>query len=360
MTPIGGVIADRFDRRTITIVSQFIAVIQAVLYCIFTATGTITPELIFVLSLIVGLMFAVNSSARLALIPGLVPRQNLTSAIAFTGVNFNLARFIGPALAGIIITQWGAAAAFGFNAVTYVTVIVALLYIKMPRYERKLGEDETYFADLIEGWRYTVSQQSLLILLVLIAVGAFFARPIAELLPGFVDELFGRGPAGLAIVTSAMGLGAVFSGVWIARKGSVRGLTTITVASILFNAIAVVIAVSVPWFWLSTAALCVAGFAQLASGTGSQTLIQHAIKDEMRGRVMGLWAMIQRGAPAAGALGLGWLSELFGFTWPLLIGGIIAGAAALFVLKRRAALKVQFEREGSHSLLATREQSQST
>ena len=180
-------------------------------------------------------------------------------------------------------------------------------------------------------------------MLVLVAVAAFFARPIAELLPGFVDELFGRGPAGLAIVTSAMGLGAVFSGVWIARKGSVTGLTKITLVSILCNGIAVLVAVSTPWFWLSTTALCIAGFAQLASGTGSQTLIQHAINNQMRGRVMGLWAMIQRGAPAAGALVLGWLSEFFGFTWPLVVGSIVAIIAAGVVLRRRRSLEREFE-----------------
>ncbi len=347
ITPIGGVIADRFDRRTITIVSQFVAVAQALLYCILTVTSLITPEIIFLLSLIGGFIFAINNSARLALIPGMVPRQHLASAIAFTGVNFNLARFIGPALAGFIIVEWGAAAAFGFNALTYAAIIVALWFIKMPRFKRTLNGDATYFSDLVQGWRYTAARSEFATLLLLVAVGAFCARPVAELLPGFVAELFAEGPGPLSVVTSAMGLGAVFAGIWLAGKGSVSGLTSITITAILCNAGAVMIAVSTSWFWLMTAAFFIAGFSQLASGTGSQTLIQHAVDDEMRGRVMGLWSMIQRGGPAAGALLLGSLSDLHGFTRPVLIGAAIAALIALYALRRRSRLENRFERQAA-------------
>ena len=117
VTPISGVVADRYDRRNIAIIGQCLACLQAILLCFLMAIGKLTPEIIVVLSLLIGVVVAFNQTARLTLVPMMVPRENLTSALAITSVIFNLARFVGPGLAGIIIAYVGIAPAFAFNAI---------------------------------------------------------------------------------------------------------------------------------------------------------------------------------------------------------------------------------------------------
>jgi len=344
LTPVSGVVADRFDRRSIAIIGQCLTCLQAIVLCVLTAMGMITPELIIVLTLLASVVIAFNQTARLTLVPMMVPREHLTSALAITSVIFNLARFVGPGLAGVIIKFWGAAFAFGFNALSYVTIIVALLAIEMPRYRRDTAEDNSFLTELMDGYRYVLNHRSITTLLILLSVGALLARPVVELLAGFVGTVFMGDATEFAILNAALGFGAIFSGLWLAGKGDIKGLTTITIYAVFLNAVAITLFAATGIFWLAVVALAISGFAQVASGTGSQTLIQTVVADHMRGRVLSVWALIMRGVPALGALGFGWLAEYFGFSWPIAIGSLLAAAFALVVARKRSQLQQQFER----------------
>jgi len=134
VTPITGALADRFDRRLLAVIGQALACLQAVTLCTVTALGWATPELIFVLAMIGGVIYPLVQTARLTLIPSLLDKQDYTSAIAITAVSFNTTRIAGPAIAGVVISTLGIAPAFGINAVSYMAVIFALLALKIPKF----------------------------------------------------------------------------------------------------------------------------------------------------------------------------------------------------------------------------------
>ncbi len=347
ITPFGGVLADRVDRRKLIIVVQSLAGLQAAILCALTAFDLITAPLIVILSVYSGIVFAFGQAARLALVPSLIPRADLASAIAITSVIFNVARFLGPALAGIVISYFGLAAAFGLNAASYLTIIAALLALRLPPHRPSERTSATLLtqviADFVEGWRYTVSHRAIAVLILLLVVDALLARSIGDLLPGFVDDLFARGPGGLAILTSSMGIGAILAGLLLANRRSTLGLTTATLGSVCLNGLAIMVFASAGHFWVAVVAIALSGFANVTSGTGSQTLIQSVVEDRVRGRVMGLWSLTIRGGPALGAVVLGWLTGYFGFALPMALGGLATAGTALLALRRRKALRARLE-----------------
>ncbi len=347
LTPLGGVLADRFDRLMISIVSQAFALVQALILCALTALGTINVELVVLLSFVGGALGAINTAARLTLVPMMVPHDLLPSAIGINAITFNLARVVGPAIGGFLLAYFGLATAFAFNAASYAAIIVALLLLRLKPFEPKAGKGQTLwqqiFGDLADACRYIFHHQALSTLLAVIGVSALLAHPITDLLPGFVGDVFDRGPGAFATFTMAMGWGAVGAGLWLAFRGNVSGLTTITLTTVFLSGLTSALFAMTDIFQLAVVILFVAGFTHVVSGIASQTLIQTSIDEEMRGRVLGLWWTLMRGGAALGALLLGSLAEIFGFQGPLAVAGVFTMAAALVAVRRRAALSAQFE-----------------
>jgi MFS family permease len=340
--PFAGVVADRVDRRLISLVCQSLALIQALVMCALTAFGWITIESLFGLTLFLGIVVAFHQPARLSLVPSLVRPEDLTAAIAISSVMFNMARFVGPAVAGIIITIAGIAPTFGFNAASYTAMIAALIAMRLPPQKRPPGR-AGMFADVREGVRYAATHPAIGPILLLASATSMLARPVFELLPGFADAVFARGAGGLATLTSAVGLGAIAGGLWLAQRGSVRGLTTIALLAGAAAGLVIVLFASTGNFWIAAAAMAGAGFAVVSFGIGTQTLIQTAVEDHMRGRVLSLWGVIFRGAPALGALAMGWVSGFAGLGWPVAVGGALCALAALVAFRHRAALIARLE-----------------
>lgn len=347
LTPLGGVLADRFDRLMISIVSQAFALVQALILCALTAMGTITAELVVVLAFVGGALGALNTSARLTLVPMMVPRDLLPSAIGINAITFNLARVVGPGVGGLLLAKWGLATAFAFNAASYAAIIVALLLIRLKPFEPKPGQSQSLwaqiFGDLADACRYIFHHQALGTLLAVIGASALLAHPLTDLLPGFVGAVFERGPGALGTLTAAMGGGAVVAGLWLAVRGNVTGLTGITLSTVFISGLTSTLFAWTNIFELGAAILVIAGFVHVVSGIASQTLIQTSIDEEMRGRVLGLWWTLMRGGAALGALFLGSLAEVFGFQAPLAVAGVLTMAVALVTIRRRAALSAQFE-----------------
>ncbi len=336
--PFAGVIADRHDRRRILIAGQFLALVQAMVLFALTVADLITIEILFGLTLCLGAIIAVNQPARLSFVPSLVAERDLPAAVAIGSVIFNLARFVGPAMAGVIITTAGVAPAFAFNAATYGAMIAALAVLRLAPPPPRRRARQSILDEVAAGLRYAFSHPAIAPMLAMMIVASIMVRPVFELLPGFADAVFGRNAEGLAVLTSAVGLGAVAGGVWLAQRGAMRGLTAIVTASMAIAGLVVVVFASTAIFWLGVMAMVVAGAALVAFGVSSQTLIQNAVDAEMRGRVMSLWGLIFRGGPALGALLMGWLSGYFGLALPVLAGGALCAAAGLAVWLRRARL----------------------
>lgn len=347
LTPLGGVVADRFDRRRISIIAQFFACLQATALWLLTLGGFITAELIVALVMIGGITNAMNQAARVTLVVNMVPRNLMSTAIAINSVIFNIARIIGPAVAGLLISLTDASWAFFVNAVSYGTLIAALLAVRMPSGKDRAIPAGSYFRDLKEGARFTFTHVGVASIIALSAMNSLFARPVIDLLPGFAGDVFGAGPEGLAVLTSAMGIGAILAAIWLAQRGRLTGLTQIVFFGVMINGIAVALFAWSTNLWTGAVLLAVSGFTQACTGTGTQTLIQSAVDDRLRGRVMSVWLVIGRGGPALGALAMGYMAEQLNFGLPLMIGASITFLAAAAVLPYRKRVAHQLERHSS-------------
>jgi MFS family permease len=342
LSPWAGALADQRDRVRVIRVSQIVAMTQATLLALLTGFGIITIWSLFALAVLLGSANAVNQPARLALIPSLVERINLPSAVAINSIIFNGARFIGPALAGIVIAEGSIALAFAINAATYIAFLLALAGLDGVREDRHHA-DRKFFAAMIEGYVYAARHPGIGAMLLLMAITSLGTRGFIELLPGFADNVFGRGPQALAWMTATVGLGAVLGGLWMVRRPAIAGLTSVVFANTLLMTAALLGFAATAQFWIALPCLAIAGFGLVVSGIGAQTLVQSAVATAVRGRVMALYGMIFRGGPALGALAMGVASEHIGLRAPVAAGAILCALYWLWARPQQPLVAGQLE-----------------
>jgi MFS family permease len=343
VSPIAGAAADRWDRLRVTRVSQAVSMLHSFVLFGLVAAGLITIELLLALTVILGVVVSFTQPARLALLPSLVPREDLSAAIAINSIIFNSARFIGPAVAGIIIVTFGIAPTFAVNTTTFAIFVFALSKVRLTRPPPVQSARSSFFADFMEGVRYTGAHVGIGRLILLLLVICLGVRPFVELLPGFAAAVFGAGAGGLALLTSTIGAGAVVGGLWLSQRESHFGLTRIVLGSALALCLSALLFVATDRLWVAVPALAVAGFAMVAGGVGTQTLIQHAVDESMRGRVLSLYGLTFRSGPAFGALAMGSTSEVVGLRWPLVAGAALAMLAWLPIAARWRAMTAAME-----------------
>ncbi len=343
--PFAGVLADRLDRLKLAFVCQSLSFAQTVALVALTASGNIGITSLMALVLFLGVVRAVYQPVRLSLVPMLVRAEDVPSAVAISSIIFNLARFVGPALAGLIITVTGGVApAFGFYAVAVLALLFALSRIRVDTRETREARKQSFLADVAEGIRYTARHEAIGPILLMMMAVSILARPAGELLPGFADAVFGRGAGGLAWLTSAVGLGAVAGGAWLARRGSAAGLVSIAIAGSGATALFLMLFSATAQFWIAVPALAGFGFSLVSAAIATQTLILGAVEESMRGRVISLYGVIFRGGPAIGALIMGALSGPLGLRAPVMAAGVLCLVAAAITWRRRRGLSAILER----------------
>ncbi len=343
--PIAGAVADRTNRLRVVAVTQGLAMVQAVALFGLTAAGLIGIEALLGLVLFHGCVQGFNQPSSKALVASLVPRDDLANAVAINSIIVNLARFIGPAVAAVLIVVSGVAAAFAVNALSFLAFLVALARIRLDPEEsfvNRAGKG-TLAEQIVEGVRYTAAHAGIGPLLALYFAYALCARPLIEMLPGFAAEVFGRGAGALAMLTSAIGIGAVAAGLVLARRGDTQGLTRATLLSVLGLVLAIAAFVSSDDFSAALAAVTVVGFCMVSTGVGTQTLVQLSVEPSMRGRVLGLHGILFRGGAGLGALLIGLISEGVGLRWSFAGAMAVLLVAWLWVLRRRAPIAVALE-----------------
>jgi len=323
--PVAGAIADRVNLLTMMKITQVLAAIHSAALAALTFAGVMTPQLLFVMVLIHGIILSFNQPARLAMVPHLIERENLSAAIGINSMIFNSARATGPMISGALIGGWGIALAFVFNALSYVWFIGSLYLLRLdnPRSTKARTPAREVPREIAEGFRYAVQHAGIGRMLVILSVVSIFGRPYMELLSGFADEVFGRGVEGYSFMVSLTGIGAVIGGGWLAQRGQVSGLTSRVVLALLLLGLSLIGFAATNLFVFALACLLITGFAVIIIGVGEQTLLQNAVDPSMRGRVMSLYGMIGRGAPAIGAIVMGSLAEAFGFQAPVLVGALL-------------------------------------
>jgi len=333
--PFAGAYADRSDRLRVTKISQALAMLQAAALFALTVSGLINIGLLLVLTLFGGVVAAFNQPARLALVPALVPRSDLTAAVAVNSVVFNLARFIGPAVAGLIIATVGIPFAYGVNALTFVAFLAALSRVKLLETETHPAHGKL-LTDLVAGVRYAASHVGIATVLTLMIAASVGARPLIELLPGFAAEVFQSGASGLATLTSSVGAGAIVGGFWMAGITEAKGLGRAFLLNTLLCAVAGVLFAASSSLWLAVPLLVVNGFAMSSMGISAQTLIQISVDAHMRARVLSLFGLIFRGGPALGVLIMGSASDFVGLRLPVVVGAVLVIVVWVWAWMREA------------------------
>src|SRR3954463_2789101 len=334
---VGGVIADRVERRRILLGSQYVQMATAAILTLLVITGTVHVWHILVLSCISGIAQAFGGPAYQALIPTLVEREDMPNAIALNAIQFNLAVTVGPALAGQALAKFGEAWGFGLNALSFVAPIISLWIIKARFLPEKTNE--TIFTSLKKGIEFARRQPAMEALIVLAFCMTFLAMPMRTYIPVFVKDIFHRGPETYGNLLSLMGIGSIFGSLTMAGAGNVSHKGRIALGGLMLLGGGIsgfAISKHVP---LSGAMLVVVGAAMMAVFAMVNSLVQLITTNEMRGRVMSLYNFAFRGGMPMGNLVSGWLVPVF--TAPIVLGvnGLLLVILALyfFLVQRRVA-----------------------
>lgn len=320
--PFSGAAADRWNRLRILKIGQVLGLAQAVLLAVLYQTGSLTIWPLFLITLFHGTVTGFLQPFRLAITSGLVTAQWLNTAIAINSVTFNLARFVGPAAAGLLIALGGLGGTYVVNAVTFSLFAVLLNFVSIHN-QPKRRAGGSFIADTMVGVRHAISTPGVNALLLMTVVAGLMVRPVVELLPGWAAQIFQGSSGDFAALTSALGIGAVMGGLWLAARESPRGLARIMVGSQIAMCLVLLLFAASWHVWMALPLAMLTGAAMVVGAISAQTLTQIVVEEEMRGRVLGIWGLTVRGSPAIGALLMGAASDRFGMRPPLIFGVIV-------------------------------------
>ena len=338
-TPFAGVIADRYDRHRLLVVTQVMAMVQAALIAVLVLTDAIAVWHLVLLSLFLGIVNAFDTPIRQSLIVEMIEsREDLGNAIALNSSMMNGARLVGPSIAGILIASVGEGMCFLLNAVSYVAVILALMAMTIAP-KRMRAQRPHLWEAWREGVTYAFGSPPIRSVLLLLAVVSFMGMPYATLLPIFAQEVLQGGAQTLGFLMGAAGIGALIGAMFLASRDSVLGLETVlVVAAMIFGTGLIGFSLS-RVFWLSCGLMIVSGFGMMVHMAAANTLVQTLVDDDKRGRVMSLHTMSVRGMVPLGSLIAGGLASQIGAPATLTLGGICCALGAVIFATRRAAFK---------------------
>ena len=334
--PLFGVLADRFDRRAASLLINSMSILNMLLMGLLAQLGQIDITVLAMLSLMQGTLDGAHMPVRMSVVPNLVDKSQLQSAIAITSISFNVSRFVGPALAGVVIAGSGVAAAFVLNGVSYLSLIAAMIIVRLNPATERPHRPRHVWHEMGEGVRYVLSHPRIRALLVIIAVASLFGRGVLEMMPAFADEVYQRGSAALAILTSAIGAGAIVSGLVLSRGAGWLDAQVIRWA-VIAGGLLIALLGLLDQFWVAVGVVVLLGIILSLCGIGSQILIQTLVEDEVRGRVSSLWGTITFGGTALGSLLVGTAASVWGLQNVVVAAGIACSAtAAISVYHSRA------------------------
>lgn len=326
-TLYGGVIADRVDKRRLVLALQCGMTLEALGLAILTQLDLVTVEWVMGLAAFFGLLSAFEVPTRQALVAEIVGREDLMNAIALGSSAFNLARVVGPAVAGGLIATVGLAACFYANAASYLAVIAGLVLMRVRR--PAVPARVPALAALLEGIRYVFGNRWPRALVTLIAVFSVFGFSFISMLPVFARDLLGMEAAGYGALVSGVGLGAVAAALGMAGFGPRSRTARLAIGSSVLFGLALTGAAFAPEFWWALALFSVTGCLMALSGIVANTMLQLEAPDHLRGRVMGFYSFTVLGMAPFGSLQAGWVSEHFGVRAALALGGIVCALTAI-------------------------------
>lgn len=327
LVPIAGSLADRYNRRTVILAGQVVMMLGALALGISASFNVDSKAIILLTVSIIGIAFALNFPAWQALLPDLVPREDLLNAIALSSAQWNLARFIGPVIGAAMLALFSPATAFYANAVSFLFVIAALLAIK-PRHSDVPAPTDSIAHHIWEGWKYVWQRRWMVNLLLALTVVAFFGFAYLVLIPALVKDVFHMGAGAYGFLLGMTGLGAVIGAplvTWLSRHMKERNIIK---ASTLGLGLGLLAFAAIRVYWLSCIISVELGICFLVVGSAANSVLQGNSDRLMRGRVVGLYIMVYIGMFALGGQFMGYVADWTSTPWSLALGGIVCVAVA--------------------------------
>jgi MFS family permease len=328
LSPIGGVLADRYNRHRILIATQTASMLLAFVLAVLTLNDWVRVWQVFVLASLLGLVNAFDVPARQAFVVEMVGRDDLTNAIALNSSMFNGARIVGPAVAGVLVAAVGEGWCFFANGVSFIAVITGLLLMQI-RSGARAPLPGSALANIAEGFGYVGRTAPVRSLLALLGMTSLIGMPYMVLMPIFADRILHGGPKGLGLLMGASGVGALIGALSLAARQNIRGLGRVIAFSAAGFGVSLILFSLSRVFWLSACLLVPVGYFMIVQTASTNTLIQSLIPDRFRGRVMSVFSMMFLGMAPFGALLAGTLAHHLGAPVTVMLGGAvcIAGAA---------------------------------
>ena len=356
LSPVAGVMADRYNRHKILLVTQTLAMLQAFALSFLVLTGRVQVWHILFLSSFLGLVNSFDIPARQSFVVELVEKkEDLGNAIALNSSMFNAARLLGPSIAGILIGLVGEGMCFLVNGVSYLAVLAALLAMKVPIRKRE-ASGVPMLKRFKEGFSYTFGFAPIKLIILLLALTSLTGMPYTVLMPVFVKEVLHGGPRTLGFLMGCSGAGALAAALTLASRRSVAGLEKkIPLAGCIFGTGLIALSLS-SGFALAAVCIAVASFGMITQMAASNTIIQTVVEDDKRGRVMAFYALAFMGMAPFGSLLAGWLASRAGAPHTIMLAGALSISGALAFLTRLPELREQirpvYERLGISSRIA--------
>ncbi len=338
--PLGGLVADRFDRRSIIVATQTSSMILAAILSFLTLTKRVTVWEVILLASLMGVVNAFDVPARQSFLVEMVGREDLMNAIALNSSMFNSARVIGPSVAGILVASIGEGWCFFANAVSYIAVITGLLMMRVPR--SVIEEyDASPLEHILEGFRFVRHTAPIRALLLLTGLISIVALPYSVLMPIFAARVLHGNARTLGVLMGATGIGALLGALVLASRTKLQGLAKLVAISCASFGASLILFSFSRLYPLSVLLLVPVGFFVMVQMAATNTLIQSMVPDRLRGRTMAVYSMMFLGMAPIGALLSGIVADRIGAPWAVAIGGIGAIVAAAIFARNLPQIRVQ-------------------
>jgi MFS family permease len=338
--PISGVLADNRDRRRLLAVTHVFNGAAKILAGVCILAGVIGVPGLFLFILAAGVTGALSQASAKTIVSTMVEEHDLAAAISLNSVLFNLAGFIGPALAGLII-HW-VSPGFGLIVAGCLALVFVVTLRRVPPIPPSRRKRGGFFAELKDGLTYAAKDPFIRLLMVLHAASATLARPFMDFIPSFVTTFFSGGAGAVALVVSTVGAGSVAGGLWLAQRDNSRGVLPVVLGA--FIALSLVL-IAFAWsrsLYLAVPLAFVAGFGMILRAAGLQTIMQTETAEELRGRVMSFYGMILNGGAILGALLIGVVAEKTSLPTAMTLS--VCGALAIWALVRNRLTQLAADR----------------
>jgi len=321
--PYGGVVADRVDKRRLMIVLQSVMGLQAAVLSVLALTHVVTYLDVCVLAIILGLNNAFENPSRQSFVLEMVGPKDLRNAVSLNSTMNNVARAVGPAVAGLIIASIGEGWCFGLNALSFIAVVASLMVMDRTTLNPSVPTERAK-GQLMDGFRYVAATPRLLFPLIMMGLVGMLAYEFQVTLPIVAGHVFHDSSAVFGLLSASMGVGAIIGGLWTAARGK-TGTRAMVRAAMLFGLFITFAALS-PKLWVEILALALVGFASVQFLAMTNSTLQLETDPQMRGRVMALWAVAFMGTTPIGGPLIGWITSQAGARV-----GLGVGAASCFV-----------------------------